>query len=195
MSENAEKPNDISIALSCDQCSAHPPFPSLLRLMRHIRKTEGHTCCCKLCNITFKNWTYLRQHKRLYHVQREDAGDFPCETCGKPFKTTALLNHHWKNVHKVEKNLNCNLCGMACQNMSKLRNHTFKCLTKNPRFQEVQHAHLALLEQTRSLVPTSPLDTHDNEIKIEKVLIVKYTHMEWLILLNLSSPLLIKWKK
>ena len=35
-------------------------------------------------------------------------------------------------LYKVESDLFCNLCGQECQNMFKLRQHTKKCLTKDP---------------------------------------------------------------
>ena len=133
MSEDEEE-TPLKTSMHCDQCEHHPQFPSIRLLMKHIQKSETHRPYCKLCNISFKNYPNLRYHKRLYHIQRAAAGEFPCETCGKSYNTTTLLNQHWNYVNKVQDNLYCNLCSKQCQTMEKLKRHTLKCLTRSPLF-------------------------------------------------------------
>ena len=133
MSEDEEE-TPLKTSMHCDQCEHHPQFPSMRLLMKHIRKSEDHRPYCKLCNISFNNYPKLRHHKRLYHIQREAAGQFPCETCGKSYITTTLLNQHWNYAHTVQDNLYCNLWRKQFQNMEKLKRHTLKCLTRSPLF-------------------------------------------------------------
>eukprot|EP00092_Neocalanus_flemingeri_P030064 GFUD01032640.1.p1 GENE.GFUD01032640.1~~GFUD01032640.1.p1 ORF type:complete len:582 (-),score=127.32 GFUD01032640.1:104-1849(-) len=144
-----EELSEDCVPITCDQCEDDPPFPNMKLLMVHIRRTESHTPYCKICDIRFKEYKNLQEHKRLYHVQKEQAGEFPCETCGKFYSTSVSLNHHWKSVHKVQDNLNCNLCGMKCQNMIKLKRHTLMCLIKSPQFPAFQKAQSAqILSET-----------------------------------------------
>ena len=59
-------------------------------------------------------------------------GEIACKDCGKTFTNLVASKHHCSFVHKVEENLTCNLCGLSCQNMKKLRKHTQKCLMRDP---------------------------------------------------------------
>ena len=114
--------------VACDQCVQ--VFPNLPKLMAHIRKAEGHEPICKTCDIPFKNFHNLRHHKRVYHIQKMT--EHVCEDCGKSFPNALAARSHWNFVHKIEDDLLCNICGMSCQNMKKLKKHTQMCLAKEP---------------------------------------------------------------
>ena len=138
--------------------------------MKHIRKSENHRPYCKLCNISFKNYHNLRHHKRLYHIQREAAGQLPCKTCGKSYITTTLLNQHWNYAHTVQDNLYCNLWRKQFQNMEKLKRHTLMCLTRSPLFlaMEQNNSKTKQVKMTKAETCLEQSRKNENELSCEK---------------------------
>merc|ERR1719186_2158245 len=100
--------------------------------MAHIKEANNHEAICKACDTTFKNFDNMRHHKRKYHFDKSAISEFVCDGCGMSFKTRDLRKNHWDYVHKIESDLNCNLCGKLCQNMMKLKKHTIICLARDP---------------------------------------------------------------
>ena len=112
---------------SCGQCDFS--YTTIKQFMSHVKSVADHQPVCVECDSKFQNFDNLRHHLRKYHFK---AGEVVCKECGKVSRSEDQQYQHWNYVHKVEADLFCNLCGAECQNMFKLRQHTKKCLTKDP---------------------------------------------------------------
>ena len=112
---------------NCGQCEF--TYRTIKEFMAHVKAVPGHQPVCVECDSRFGNLDNLRHHLRKYHVKSRAV---VCRDCGKVSRSSDQQYHHWNYVHKVESDLFCNLCGQECQNMFKLRQHTKKCLTKDP---------------------------------------------------------------
>ena len=96
---------------------------------RELLPEEEEDLRCRECDHTFKRLKYLKTHIRTIHgpdagqkktpsprktalklsdSSVEEAGEYPCEFCGKTYKSRALLKGHVNQVH--EKIKTCRLC-------------------------------------------------------------------------------------
>ena len=79
---------------------------------------------CPYCNAKVK---HLKHHiNRLHKVM-----ELSCDKCGRTCKNMNQLHLHWNYVHKIVKDLQCNICNEPFQNRSKLRRHIQKCISRN----------------------------------------------------------------
>jgi uncharacterized C2H2 Zn-finger protein len=144
------------LTFPCDQCD--DTFSSSKDWMAHVRKADNHEAICKACDKSFTNFDNLRHHKRKYHYEKSEFMEVVCDSCGKGFKTKDLLKDHWNFVHKIETDLNCNLCGRSCQNMLKLKKHTQFCLSRDPEIvsqERLQFEELVKKYQSDSFINSS----------------------------------------
>ena len=79
---------------------------------------------CPYCNVKVK---HLKNHINRSHKVME----LSCDKCGRTCKNMNQLHLHWNYVHKIVKDLQCNICNEPFQNRSKLRRHIQKCISKN----------------------------------------------------------------
>ena len=107
---------------------------------RPLTEEEEQDLKCKECDHTFKRLKYLKTHIRIIHgpdageqktpsprktpkVQSSprvvEYGDFPCEFCGKTYKTKPLLAGHVHQVHTKIKT--CKLCKEPTTDLAKHR--------------------------------------------------------------------------
>lgn len=82
---------------------------------------------CRICEKQFSTSNELYKHNKRKH--NPDLEVLACDECGKTFNTKQDLGKHQNEVHLVEADLYCNLCGLQCMNIFKLRRHTRRCLT------------------------------------------------------------------
>jgi len=115
----------------CGQCDYK--YETLEELMNHVRNTPNHEPKCSECDTTYVSMTIFRQHLRKIHFNK---GEVVCPDCGKISTNQQQQYHHWYVVHKEKvyrDDLFCNLCGKGnWQNLNKLKQHTRKCLRRNP---------------------------------------------------------------
>ena len=107
---------DSSSMKTCGQCDF--TFDTIQELMSHVKKTAGHTPQCVHCDSSFADFNNYRKHVRKFHMSDSE---IICQECGKTSTTYEQQQLHWSLVHKVEEDLFCNICGLGCQNMFKLR--------------------------------------------------------------------------
>ena len=86
-------------------------------------------CWCQICDKQFSSRNELCRHNKRSHNNNVEV--VTCPECGKTFKKRDLANHQ-AQVHAVEEELYCNLCGLQCANTHKLRRHTRRCLALDP---------------------------------------------------------------
>ena len=81
---------------------------------------------CSECGVSCKNKNYLRAHMRTHNTI-----PFPCETCGKNFRTKRNLTEHITCVHLKYKGYKCEHCGKGFPAKSKLKSHILCLHTPN----------------------------------------------------------------
>jgi Zinc finger, C2H2 type/Zinc-finger of C2H2 type len=105
----------------CGVCGANfyhkKSFDMHLLIHDDIRPFE-----CHICSKKFRNKGKLKIHLRVHTGERL----YECPHCpGKRFRQKWGMDLHIKKTHKNEQKGNeyCNICGIQCQNRSKLKQH------------------------------------------------------------------------
>ena len=83
---------------------------------------EGEKSMCDICCKTFNNRKYLQVHVRTTH---NTTVPFPCEHCGKEFKSNARKNYHVAIAHLVSE-IFCDFCNKSYKNKILLGKHVRK---------------------------------------------------------------------
>ncbi|ATZ52830.1 hypothetical protein BCIN_08g04580 [Botrytis cinerea B05.10] len=99
---------------------------------------------CRLCNITFEDWTAFHNHK-LAHKDH-----ICCDICSTDFHTEEGLKRHRTLVHPKEQDLKCMACGRKFIRLGSLINHLEldSCCAINP---EERHSLAASRRQRQQL--------------------------------------------
>ncbi|XP_017773218.1 PREDICTED: transcription factor IIIA-like [Nicrophorus vespilloides] len=84
------------LPFECDICNKR--FSTNLDCSRH--KSHHNVYDCE-CGETFNFWTLLLAHRKICTINNSKK-EFPCDTCGKIFSSSAIMNRH-KKVHLDKK--------------------------------------------------------------------------------------------
>uniref|UniRef100_A0A1B6CW65 Protein krueppel n=1 Tax=Clastoptera arizonana TaxID=38151 RepID=A0A1B6CW65_9HEMI len=90
----------------CDKIFAHKH-----NLVKHSRIHSGIKLECLICQKSFTQPEYLKNHMLYTHSEQEPLS---CDVCGKMYKTSVTLTVHKKTVHSDISKTNkviCNICG------------------------------------------------------------------------------------
>lgn len=102
----------------CDVCGKD--FMLNVELKKHYRVHTGHKpYACRHCDKKFSDFSIRARHERTHTGERP----YKCESCEKSFSYVHVLNTHVMNVHRKEKNFNCEKCGIGFTRKSYLTRH------------------------------------------------------------------------
>ncbi|XP_053693586.1 zinc finger protein 420-like [Sabethes cyaneus] len=85
---------------------------------RFTRFTKQYRC--RYCDQTFTRWPKFREHENTVHLGKQT--EFPCEACGKVFRTAPRLKAH-SEVHSGLRKHVCTDCGASFRNKGVLKRH------------------------------------------------------------------------
>lgn len=74
---------------------------------------------CPVCSVILEDCNMLKDHMNMEHPE---VTPFECDTCGKKFKTKALLNCH-AIIHSGEKRYKCDYCSIKFLKKKYLTTH------------------------------------------------------------------------
>ena len=142
--------SNLAQTYTCDQCGFTTKIKKTmtLHILRHHSLGEKNFCCPE-CPKKFYLETQMKEHIRIYHVQEKfmcsqcdfsstlkgnltkhieavhgsQERKFPCDICGKLFRTTSEAKSHIRLTHNAEKNFKCNHCERAFATNYKLKRH------------------------------------------------------------------------
>ncbi len=127
---HAEKENPFR----CADCGKRFKFEEILK--KHQKQTCENMAACDECYVVFNTRKKFLHHLRLKH-NRPASERFACDVCGKGFRHTGNLEHHWGSHFGVEEDTlfdsvgdnmkatsKCDECGKVTTNLEKhKRNH------------------------------------------------------------------------
>jgi uncharacterized Zn-finger protein len=82
---------------ACETCAA--TFVRPAELARHVRTHTGEKpFACEHCSATFTQAGTLARHVKSVH---DDAGQFPCRTCKRLFRSEDTRRSHERHIHEL----------------------------------------------------------------------------------------------
>lgn len=111
----SERPNDSNI---CPGCCKSFENTTCLVWHRFTRFTKQYQC--RFCGQSFNRWPAYREHENIVHLGKTT--EFPCETCGKVFRTAQRLKAHQETHSELRKQV-CDDCGASFRNKGVLKRH------------------------------------------------------------------------
>ncbi|EDS41090.1 conserved hypothetical protein [Culex quinquefasciatus] len=111
----SERTNEANVCAGCLKS-----FENTTTLVWHrtMRFTKRYTC--RFCPLEFTRWPAFRDHENQVHLGKSI--HFPCETCGKLFRTAHSLKAH-ALIHSEARSEVCDECGAAFRNKGVLKRH------------------------------------------------------------------------
>lgn len=91
----------------------------LCSLRTHIREHHSNfvpvkNLCCEHCGKRFRHRKYLDLHMYSHSSEK----NFKCDECGRYYKSSDILRHHVRMVHKNLPKVTCDLCGKEVSRVS-----------------------------------------------------------------------------
>ncbi|XP_055541116.1 zinc finger protein 84-like [Wyeomyia smithii] len=111
----AERSSESNV---CPGCNKSFENTTCLVWHRFTRFTKHYQC--RFCDQTFTRWSVYREHENTVHLGKTT--EFPCETCGKVFRTAARLKAHLEIHSSLRKHV-CSDCGASFRNKGVLKRH------------------------------------------------------------------------
>ena len=105
----------------CSQC--HMKFRMMKTLKRHMlihlnKELHGCDSCLSYRSSTYEN---LEIHNLKHHS--DDERPFKCEECPQTFAIYGVFNRHIRFVHRGERSFPCEICGKAFRSKHNLKSH------------------------------------------------------------------------
>merc|ERR1711976_624922 len=83
--------------------------------------TQGFPCPYPLCNKSYSNFSELRKHENVVHLQHRIMCTWP--NCQKMFATAKYMRRHIMTTHRGVKQFECSLCGNEYRHKNGLEEH------------------------------------------------------------------------
>ncbi|ODM91743.1 putative zinc finger protein [Orchesella cincta] len=118
----------------CSKCSKLFFFAGHLK--NHIRShTKSSQLPCDYCEHSFPRWFELRIHLNSVHAQEYSQNKkVKCSTCGKLFKSPALLKLHQQRLHSETRQFSCSHCPSFFSTNNHLSKHIRAIHDSNYRY-------------------------------------------------------------
>ena len=97
----------------CDICGISAP-------KSHLKNHQNAKVDCDICNKTFKDLRYLKNHNQSVH---EKLKPFKCDRCELSFGSLSKLYWHVKIVHDKVNSCQCKKCGKTFSDFKNLESH------------------------------------------------------------------------
>ena len=101
----------------CEICSKETRF-----LRSHMMShQDNERVKCPICGNRLKTGLSFRKHMRIH--EKSDGKTFPCKECDHVSRTTTALWGHVKNMHRMERTLQCQYCPKKLKTKLDLKEH------------------------------------------------------------------------
>lgn len=93
----------------CEECGRS--YVMLCSLRTHIRERHSDfkpvkNLCCEICGKRFRHKKYLELHMYSHSSEKK----FECDVCHRKYKSSDILRHHVRMVHKNLPRVTCDIC-------------------------------------------------------------------------------------